>query len=77
MGKKRIINDKRSLIQNNRRKYELKDERNTKCSSNNDDDSLNLSNLEGMKKYANKNNPELDDFFEFQEYIGSGAESYI
>jgi hypothetical protein len=30
-----------------------------------------------MKKYANKNNPELDDFFEFQEYIGTGAESYI
>jgi serine/threonine protein kinase len=77
MGKKRIVNDKRSLNQNNRRKNELKDERNTKSSSNNDDDSSNLSNLEGMKKYVKQNNPELDDIFEFQEYIGSGAESYV
>lgn len=30
-----------------------------------------------MKKYIKQNSPELDDIFEFQEYIGSGAESNV
>ena len=75
MGKKRILNYKKNLIHNNRRKYKHKDERNRKCSSYND--SPNLSNLERMKKFIKQNNQELDDIFEFQEYIGSGAESYV
>ena len=75
MGKKRILNDKKNLIHNNRRKYKHKDERNTKCSSY--DDSPNLSNLEEMKNFIKQNNQELDDIFGFQEYIGSGAESYV
>jgi serine/threonine protein kinase len=75
MGKKRILNDKKNLIHNNRRKYKHKDERTTKCSCYND--SPHLSNLEGMKKFIKQNNQELDDIFEFQEYIGSGAESYV
>jgi len=77
MGKKRISNDKQNLIHNNRIKYKLKEERNIKCNSYNDEDSPILSNLEGVKKYFKKNNPRLDDIFEFQEYIGSGAESYV
>jgi serine/threonine protein kinase len=32
---------------------------------------------EEMKKFIKQNNQELDDIFEFQEYIGSGAESYV
>ena len=75
MGKKRILYNKKNLIHNNRRKYKHKDERTTNCSSYND--SPNLSNLEGMKKFIKQNNQELDDIFEFQEYIGSGAESYV
>ena len=75
MGKKRILYNKKNLIHNNRRKYKHKDERTTNCSSYND--SPNLSNLEEMKKFIKQNNQELDDIFEFQEYIGSGAESYV
>ena len=77
MGKKIISNDKKNLIHNNRRKCKLKDKRNTKYNSNSDEDSQILSNLEGVKKYIKQNNPELDDIFEFQEYIGSGAESNV
>ena len=76
MGKKIILVERKNLINNNRRKYELKDERNTKCSSIKDD-TQNLSSVEGVTKYVRKNNPELDDIFLFQEYIGSGAESYV